>query len=144
MAEIRIIEFATPEYDMTIQLRNLILRIPLGLEFKVEDLAKEYSDIHLAYYNDYHQLTGCLVLTKINSSVLKMRQVAVLEDAQGKGIGTELVLASELLAKEQNYNKIVLNARDVSLPFYHKLNYQKIGESFIEVGIKHYKMEKIL
>jgi predicted GNAT family N-acyltransferase len=131
------VDFATPEYDETIALRYKILREPLGLEFTEEQLAAEYADFHLAAYSEAWILRGCLVLTPKTDKVLKMRQVAV-------GIGTLLVQASETFAIENGFETMELNARDTAIPFYEKLNYQKVGEEFVEVNIPHFKMVKSL
>ena len=138
------VEFATPEYDETIALRYKILREPLGLEFTEEQLAAEYTDFHFAAYSDAWILRGCLVLTPKNDKVLKMRQVAVNIDSQGKGIGTLLVQMSEVFAHAKGYEIMELNARDTAIPFYEKLNYKKVGEEFVEINIPHYKMVKSL
>ncbi len=142
MAEIRLIEFATPEYDQMIKLRTDILRIPLGLSFSVTDLSMEYEDILFGYFDDLNQLRACLVLTAIDTDKVKMRQVAVSSSLQGMGVGTLLVKASEQYARKKCFKLMVLNARDVAFKFYEKLNYEKVGEPFIEVGINHSKMQK--
>ncbi len=138
------IEFATPEYDETVSLRYKILRLPLKLDFSAEDLSKEYTDIHLAAYDDAWILRGCLVLTPKTKKVMKMRQVAVDSDVQSKGIGRALVGKSEQVARAQGYEMMELNARDVAVPFYKKLDYQVEGDMFVEVGINHFKMSKNL
>ena len=144
MLQIYFIEFATPEYDEMVRLRYDVLRAPLGLSFTVEQLEKEYSDVLLGAYDDRNILSGCLILTHLNSEVLKMRQVAVAFEKQGFGVGKELVRASEAFALAKNYKKIELNARHNAVPFYLKMAYTLVGEIFSEVGIEHRKMEKIL
>jgi predicted GNAT family N-acyltransferase len=114
----------------------------LGLEYNLEDLEVENDSFHLACYSDNDELTGCLVLKPTDSNQLKMRQVAVKENQQGKGIGRKLVRFSEELAKEKGFLKMVLHARDVAKDFYLALDYKIIGEQFEEVGIPHFKMEK--
>jgi predicted GNAT family N-acyltransferase len=136
------IDFATPEYDETVRLRYKILREPLGLDYSAEELAKEYSDIHLAVYNDAWILRGCLVLTPKANKVMKMRQVAVDDTAQRAGVGRAMVEKSEQIAKERGCELMELNARDTAVPFYEKLNYQMEGEVFLEVGIRHFRMVK--
>ncbi len=138
------IEFATPEYDQSVRLRDAILRKPLGLEFTVEFLAKEYNYHHLVAYNEHLQMVGCLILAPQENQVAKMTQVAVVEELQGKGIGKAMVAAFEKYASDLGFKEIVLNARDVAIPFYEKLDYKKVGKPFTEVSIKHYKMTKAL
>lgn len=138
------VDFATPEYDDTVRLRDKILRAPLNLTFSEEDLAKEYSDIHLAAYDEAWILRGCLVLTPKANQVVKMRQVAVDFDEQGKGVGRALVKKSEVVARQNGFERIELSARDTAVPFYEKLDYQVEGDVFEEVSIAHFKMVKNL
>jgi predicted GNAT family N-acyltransferase len=138
------IEFTTPEYDQTVQLRDKILRQPLGLHFSEAQLAAEYADFHLAAFTNDWVLRGCLVLTPKDEKTLKMRQVAVEESSQKMGVGRQLVNASETFARQQGFDTMELNARETAVPFYLKLNYKIVGERFEEVGIPHFKMKKIL
>jgi predicted GNAT family N-acyltransferase len=131
------------EYESELELRNEILRKPIGLDLYAEDLSKEGNDFHIgAFKND--ELVGCLVLTPLGNKEVKMRQVAVKEIFQCLGIGKKMVEFSEAISQENNYNKIILNARKTAVPFYERLNYKIIGDEFIEVCIPHNKMFKIL
>ena len=138
------IEFGTPLYDSSVQLRDLILRRPLNLEFTAEQLASEYDSFHFAYLNEEYEMVGCLVMKPVDPETVRMRQVAVSELLQRKGIGTSLVYFVENWAKERGFKRIILHARDVAIPFYSRLDYDKIGKPFTEVGLEHYVMEKKL
>ncbi len=138
------IDFATPEYDEAVALRYEVLRKPLGLEYTPEQLAAEWSDIHLATFDAESNLIGILILTPVNEQEAKMRQVAVAPNQQGKGIGAALVEASETKAKSLNFKRITLHARESAVPFYLRLGYKIAGEKFEEVSIPHFKMEKDL
>lgn len=137
-------EFGTPEYDTAVRLRYEVLRRPLGLEYTPEQLAAEYSDIHLGAFDANGAITGCLILTPLAGHTIKMRQVAVDPAWQGRGVGTELVAASEQLSKRLGFTIMSLHAREIAVPFYLRLGYTIIGERFEEVGIPHFKMEKNL
>jgi predicted GNAT family N-acyltransferase len=80
----------------------------------------------------------------VNDVVVKMRQVAVDPHTQGTGVGRILVEASEAKARELGYAEIELNARETAVPFYLKLGYEVVGETFGEVGLPHKKMRKSL
>jgi N-acetylglutamate synthase-like GNAT family acetyltransferase len=138
------IEFGTPLYDSSVQLRDLILRKPLNLEFTAEQLAAEYDSFHFAYMDEQFEMLGCLVMKPVDKDTVKMRQVAVLDEYQNKGIGTSLVFYVEKWARERGFTRIILHARDAAIPFYDRLNYSKKGKPFTEVGIQHIYMEKEL
>ena len=141
--EIKEIEFDSPEYKDEVELRDKILREPLGLNFTAEQLKSEENEHHLGAYLS-GKLVGCLLLKPVDCKTIKMRQVAVDGTYQAKGIGKKLVEYSERLALEKNFDKIILNARDTAVKFYLKLGYRIEGEMFIEVEIPHYRMSKKL
>ena len=138
------VDFGTPAYDETVRLRRDILRIPLDLEFYPEDLAEEYNQHHLAGYDQAGNLVACLVLKSLPKEEIKMRQVAVLEAVQRRGIGQLMVTASEELSRTLGFKKMVLHARKTAVPFYKKLKYKTSGKEFMEVDIPHFKMVKKL
>ncbi|MDB5033606.1 MAG: yjcF [Chlorobi bacterium] len=139
--DIRLIAHRSPAYEETVALRDDILRKPLGLSFTPEQLGAEGGDYHLACYLD-GALAGCLILTPVDDVALKMRQVAVAEEMQGRGVGRALVERSEEMAREKGFREIVLNARETAVPFYDRLRYERVGDRFEEVGIPHWKMRK--
>ena len=138
------VPFATPAFDELLALRYLILRKPLDMDYTAEQIAAEWDSTHLACYSPGWRLLGCLTLLPANDQELKMRQVAVAPEAQGKGVGRFIVAASEEWARGRHYAKMVLHARETAVPFYQKLDYRTVGKRFEEVGIPHYKMEKDL
>ena len=137
-------EFATPDYALSVALRDEVLVKPLGLVFSEEDLSKEWDSFHLGAFDSAQNLCACLVLSPVSSTEIKMRQVAVHETVQGQGIGRRLVAYSEDFARAAGFRKVVLNARTSVRDFYTKLEYYIEGEEFEEVGIPHLKMYKEL
>ena len=141
--EIRLFKQSDPEYLLSLILRYHILRIPLGLTFSKDDLAKDEDDVHIGIF-DKDVILGSLILTDTGDGTIKMRQVAVDEKYQGQGLGQKLVEYADSYARDKGYKLIHCNARDVAKSFYLKQGYKVVGDEFTEVGIKHYYMEKEL
>ncbi|PWJ42208.1 GNAT family N-acetyltransferase [Sediminitomix flava] len=141
---IKEIKHGSEDYKRTVELRDAVLRKPLNLEFSAEELDNEFDSFHLAALNDHDEVVGCLVLQPLENQQIKMRQVAIREDFQGKGLGKVLVNFSEVFSYEQDFNEMIVHSRDVAMGFYEKLGYTKVGEPFEEVGIKHFRLEKKL
>jgi ribosomal protein S18 acetylase RimI-like enzyme len=133
----------SPEYWATVDLRDAILRKPLGLQFSPEELEAERISHHVACYRG-DRLVGCLVLSPLESGDVRMKQVAVVSEVQGRGIGTALAKYAEALASRRGYRRMVLHARDTAVTFYERLGYSTVGDQFEEVTILHWKMEKRL
>lgn len=137
-----ILVHGSPEYWATVELRRQVLRRPLGLDFTPEELAAEKGEIQIAILDKGEALATLSLVP--HEAEMKMRQVAVAEGQQGKGLGRRLVTASEEFARGRGVHKMVLHARETAVPFYLALGYDLVGNSFEEVGIPHRKMEKFL
>lgn len=140
---LREVAFRSKEYDSVLDLRYRVLREPLGLRFKDEDLAREKDDFHLAAYQG-DQLVACLLLSPVSNTEMRMRQVAVEPALQGQGIGRWLVKEAESFARERGCERFRLRARETAVPFYRSLGYLVEGEGFSEIGLPHRVMRKDL
>lgn len=137
------IDHGTKEYQQMVKLRNEILRQPLGLSFTPDELAKEKEDILIGAF-DEDEMLACCMLTKAGHNCLRLRQMAVQNNLQGKGIGASMMHFAEILARDKGYKKLIMHARGTAIGFYEKLGYKVVGDEFIEVTIPHYVMEKKL
>ena len=144
MPLISIITHQSPEYDALKELRDAVLRRPLGLSIHNDDLSKDASAIILIA-TESDALIGCILLQpQEEKSVLRLRAMAVAETHRGSGTGRQLVEAAEAEAIKNGATKIMLHARQVVVPFYEKLGYATTGAPFSEVGIPHVLMQKHL
>jgi len=141
--QVKIFSYNTPEYHKALNLRNRVLRKPLGLTFTPEELKKDEEDIHFGLFDD-ETIVACLILTRTENRRMKMRQVAVDDNQQGKGLGKTLSLAAEKYARQLGFGVMFCNARKTAVPFYQALGYHTVGDEFTEVNIPHYMMEKAL
>ncbi len=140
---LKIIDYGTTDYQDMVRLRDEILRRPLGLSFSEEELAKEKGSLMMAAVEDGKML-GCCMLVEEGPKTVRLRQMAVRNDLQGKGVGKALIQFAENLARDHGYEKITMHARKNSLGFYEKMGYRVSGNEFEEITIPHYIMEKDL
>ena len=140
---LKIIDHGSREYQQMVQLRDDILRKPLGLHFTPEELESEKQNLMMGAFEDAAML-GCCMLVEEEPHTVRLRQMAVINDLQGKGVGTALMNFAENLARDRGYKKITMHARKNAIGFYEKLGYKKVGKEFEEITIPHYVMEKQL
>ncbi|MFB5265882.1 GNAT family N-acetyltransferase [Paenibacillus enshidis] len=137
------VEWGSPEYEQGLELRDRVLRQPLGLSIQDDPIHEENGDYHFRAVADGHT-AGVLLLRKLDNSRLQMKQVAVDAAVQGQSIGRRMVEFAEQTAQELGFCEILLHARLTAVPFYEKLGYVKEGDLFTEVGIPHFHMIKDL
>ena len=140
---LKIIDHGTAEYKQMVKMRDDILRKPLGLGFTEEELESEKDNMLIAAFEDERML-GCCMLVEEQPGIVRLRQMAVLNALQGKGIGRALMNFAENLARDRGYKILRMHARANAIGFYEKVGYKVKGDQFMEITIPHYVMEKEL
>lgn len=140
---LKIIDHGSKEYQQMIKLRDDILRKPLGLGFTSQELEKEKDNMLIAAFEDEDML-GCCMLVEENPEIVRLRQMAVLNDLQGKGIGRALMNFAENLARDRGYKIMSMHARKTTAGFYERMGYKITSNEFIQLTIPHLVMEKQL
>ncbi|MBL0336218.1 MAG: GNAT family N-acetyltransferase [Chitinophagaceae bacterium] len=140
---LKILEHGSAEYYQMVNLRDAVLRRPLGLSFNPEELEGEKENIMIGAFED-DDILGCCMLVAENQQVIRLRQMAVLNDLQGKGIGRAIMNFAENIARDRGYKILSMHARKNAQGFYEKMGYKVASDEFMEVTIPHYVMEKEL
>ena len=75
----------------------------------------------------------------------QIRYMAVDDDAQGRGLGTELMIEFESIAKQANMKWVILQARESAVPFYKSNSYEIVKKTHLLFNeIPHWLMKKFL
>jgi N-acetylglutamate synthase-like GNAT family acetyltransferase len=137
------LDYLSPEYDQMVALRQDVLRKPLGLQFTPEELARDEKDILIGAF-DEEEILACCILTHAGNKICRLRQMAVRNSLQGKGIGASVLVFAENIARDRGFTSLFMHARASARGFYEKLGYQVCSDEFEEVSIPHYEMKKNL
>lgn len=141
--EIKEIEYGSCLYDEIINLRDLVLRKPIGLSIKDDDLSKEPGFIHIGVLEE-DKIIGTCQFMPLSSTRVRMKQVCIHPTMQGKNIGTKMFEFALALLASKGIKEVEVHARATALKYYEKNGFKAIGEPFTEVGIKHYYMERLV
>ncbi|MCA6515420.1 MAG: GNAT family N-acetyltransferase, partial [Chitinophagaceae bacterium] len=90
------------------------------------------------------KLEACCILTEVDPSTVRLRQMAVGAALQRKGIGRVLMNFAENIARDRKYTRLTMHARKSAVGFYEKSGYRICSDEFTEVTIPHFEMEKEL
>ena len=137
MRQIKSIAYGSAEYLETLELRNRVMRIPLGLDIHKEDFSHERESAVIGSF-DGERLLGV--------GVFKVEYLCVDFHLQGSGIGGELLDRMEAMAAEGGGKTMYLDARVTAQPFYAHRGYKTTSEVFIMecAPVPHVAMEKPL
>lgn len=141
---IKIIPFDSKDYFRSLELREKILRKPLGLKLSEEDLLLENKDIHFGCFTSNDRIVGTVVLSLKDNGIVRMRQVSVDEEFQRQGIGREMVRFVENYCKEEGFTGIILSSRKMAVGFYTRLGYKIDSDEYTDgrTKVPHYLMKK--
>jgi predicted GNAT family N-acyltransferase len=140
---LKIIDHGSPEYREMTRLREQILRRPLGLTLDSEELETERPHVHIGAFEE-DSLLGCCMLVREDDRTVRLRQMAVSDKLQRKGVGKALMSFAENIARDQGYRNLIMHARQHAIGFYEKMGYRVTSTEFTEVTIPHVVMEKSL
>jgi len=152
--EFREIVYGSAEYKTTLALRHQILREPLGLNLWHENLSVEIDQRHFTLWLRTGSLTGrdhntaellaCVVIVPKSQGWVKLRQMAVNSRFQRRGLGQRLIAAVENILVNEGVKQIELSARESAVAFYQASHYACEGSAYVEVGLPHQRMIKML
>lgn len=141
--QVRRIQYGSADYRAALELRNRLLRVPLGLDVYQEDLEAERGQWHYVLA-DGDELAGCVSVVPMDKEHAKIRQMAIDATRQRSGCGRKLLEQVELDLRAEGTRSVALAARREAVGFYERLGYRAVGEEFQEVGIPHVQMEKTI
>ncbi|GAB3115093.1 GNAT family N-acetyltransferase [Pseudomaricurvus hydrocarbonicus] len=141
---IKEINYNSEDYKQTLILREAVLRFPLNLILTRLDVKDDARQFHFGVFI-HSELAACVVVKPLpGDTVGKLRQMAVSEVFQGRGLGSRLIDFVEAILKMRGFTHMEMSARQTAVEFYRKLGYTMVGEGYTEQGIPHVKMEKRL
>ncbi len=140
---LKILDHGSHEYRLMVKLREDMLRKPLGLGFTLQELEEEKDHMLIAAFEE-DDILGCCMLVEEDPKTVRLRQMTVLNDLQGKGIGRALMGFAENIARDRGFKVLSMHARKNAIGFYEKMGYKIASDEFTEVTIPHYVMEKKL
>jgi N-acetylglutamate synthase-like GNAT family acetyltransferase len=126
-----IIKYDSFDYTKAVALREKILRN--GKHFSQDELDAEKEHIHIAGFVDGDLIATCSLIHQPDCKI-KMQRVAVREDLQGKGLGSNMVQYCGKYAADHGISTIYVHARDSAISFYLKNGYVIQEEIVLERG----------
>ena len=106
---------------------------------------KDQDAIHVFCRNDDGRVAGCLrvFMRDTDKGIVQIGRVVTLE--HGKGIGGKILHKGvDVATNSFKAKKIYIEAQVYAIGYYAKEGFEVVSEEFMEDGIPHVKMEKIV
>ena len=116
--------------------------VPMELEFDEKDNSE--NTVHIGFF-DNNKLIGVARLIDLDKDVIHIGRVVIDKEYRGQGIGRELIIGCENIAKQILKRKIIieLSAQIQAENFYKSLGYNRVNDViYLDAGIEHVDMRK--
>lgn len=141
--EYREIAVGTDLHRSEQELRDAVLRRPLGRSLSATDLARDKTGHHFVGVED-GAVVACVGLYPDGAQLARLRQMAVDPARQGQGLGRGVLAFALDWARANGVTRIETHARCTARGFYDRAGFAAEGEEFPENGIPHIFMWKAL
>ena len=137
---------SSEEFRKYYNLRYEILRKPWGQPLGSERDEGEETSIHRMIINELTEEVLAVGRLQYNSKdEAQIRYMAVSDDFQGQGLGSQIISALEDVARRNGNIWMILSARGNALQFYKNNGYKIMEKTHILFGeIQHWLMRKEL
>lgn len=131
------------EKEQAFDVRRKVFVDEQGVPVHVE--LDEYDDaaVHFIGYN-LEQPIAAGRIRETESGIGKIERVCVLPDYRGQHVGVLMMNSMEEYARANGLFTLKLHAQSYAIPFYEKLDYRVTSPEFLDAGIPHRAMEKVL
>jgi predicted GNAT family N-acyltransferase len=110
------------------------------LEIEIDE--HEDESTHFVLYDNGEPVGAGRI--RILDGIGKVERICVLKEKRKSGAGKVIMDRIEEYAKAQGIKGLKLNAQTHAIPFYNRLGYSIVSEEFLDAGIPHKAMKKIL
>lgn len=136
------IRYGSDEYEMTRELRNRIMRAPIGLSIYDQDYSFEVNSRIIGAF-DGEKMLGCSIVGKLHGECC-LDFLCIDDQVQKTGIGSMLLKDVENWVRAQGIPLLILEARLTAQKFYEKHGYEPYGQVYLmeKSPIDHIMMRK--
>ncbi len=130
------------EVRTAIALRHEVFVDEQGVDAVQEHDGRDEEATHLVALHDGSLVGTCRLLAE--GDVVKLGRLAVAAAHRRQGVAARLLAEGERWARERGSARIVLHAQSYARTLYAAAGYGAVGDTFMEAGIEHVRMERSL
>jgi predicted GNAT family N-acyltransferase len=128
------------ELRAVLELRRRVFVDEQGIEAAEEFDGRDGEALHLVALSDGLVIGTCRLLDG-DGGRLKLGRMAVAADERRRGVAAAMLREAEAHGRAHGAAAIVLHAQTYACALYRAAGYRVVGETFMEAGVEHVKME---
>jgi predicted GNAT family N-acyltransferase len=130
------------EVEAALRLRHRVFVHEQGVDTAADRDGRDGEALHAVAMRAGDLVGTCRVI--VDGDVGRLGRMAVEPELRGRGAGAALLEEAERMAKTAGATQMRLHAQLAARSLYSRAGYATVGEPFLEEGIEHVTMEKLL
>jgi predicted GNAT family N-acyltransferase len=130
------------ELDAALELRETVFCGEQGVSLEADRDGRDHEATHIVAVDNGRVIGTCRLLFR--GTVARLGRLAVVPEERGRGVAGAILRESDRVSREHGANRIALHAQTYALGLYEREGYSERGRRFVEEGIEHVAMEKLL
>jgi predicted GNAT family N-acyltransferase len=133
---------SSSEVDEALELRRRVFVGQQGVTLEADRDGLDPEATHIVAIDGGRVIGTCRLV--FDDGLARLGRMAVEDEARGRGIGAALLAVAEAHARAAGATRIRLHAQLAARSLYERGGFEARGEEFMEEGIPHLTMEKLL
>lgn len=132
------------ELDAGYALRREVFEVEQGVPRPLDRDAHDFNADHVVAYDETGACVGTGRVVRIDNRTCQIGRMAVSKARRKGGVGAAVLEFLERMAALRGLAEIVVNAQLPAIPFYENRGYARASETFLDQGVPHVRMRKVL
>jgi predicted GNAT family N-acyltransferase len=134
----------TQDRDLAYELRRLVFEVEQGVPRPLDRDAYDFNADHVVVFDEGGGCVGTGRAVRLDTRTCQIGRMATSPTQRKSGVGAAVLEALERMAELRGLREVVVHSQLPAVGFYTRRGYVAEGETFLEEGVPHVKMRKVL
>ena len=134
----------TQDRDLAYDLRRQVFEVEQNVPRPLDRDALDFNADHVVVLDDLGGCVGTGRAVRLDTRTCQVGRMATAASHRKGGVGAAVLEALERMAELRGLREITVHSQLPAVSFYGRRGYVAEGETFLEEGVPHVKMRKIL
>ena len=134
----------TEDRDLAYELRRQVFEVEQNVPRPLDRDAFDFNADHVVVIDESGACVGTGRAVRLDARTCQVGRMATAASHRKGGVGAAVLDALERMAELRGLREIVVHSQLPAVTFYGKRGYVAEGDTFLEEGVPHVKMRKVL
>ena len=134
----------TQDRDLAYELRRLVFEVEQGVPRPLDRDAYDFNADHVVVFDEGGGCVGTGRAVRLDTRTCQIGRMATSPTQRKSGVGAAVLEALERMAELRGLREVLVHSQLPAVGFYTRRGYVAEGETFLEEGVPHVKMRKVL